>query len=264
MAKKRADTGKSRNRSTVKAAKQSPANRAFYLLVAVIAIAGIGALAYAHSQSSSQFAVSQVDTTLPPVKSEGYVMGSPSAPLEVIEFGDFECPICGQFNTLTEPEIRARLVQPGIIRYRYIDFPLDIHRNTWNASRAAACADEQGKFWEMHDAIFQSQDRWNGEATSNPDKVFKQLAKQLGLDTDKFDDCVDSKKYQAKIQSHLKLAEERRLDGTPTFIIGDKSVTKGLSYDQFKQMVDAALAKQRRDSTAAKTTAPAANGATTP
>jgi protein-disulfide isomerase len=264
MATKRADTGKSRKQSTVKAAKQSTANRAFYMLVGAIAIAGIAALTYASTHSSSQLVVNQVDTTLPPVQSEGYVMGSPSAPLEVIEFGDFECPICGQFNTLTEPQIRTRLVQPGIIRYRYIDFPLSMHRNTWNASRAAACANEQGKFWEFHDALFQTQDKWNGEATTNPDKVFKQLAEQLRLNTDQFDDCVDSKKYQAKIQAHLKLAEDRKLDGTPTFIIGDKSVTAGLSYDQFKAMVDSALAAQRQDSANAKPTPAAPAGATTP
>lgn len=263
MAKQRADAGKSRKQSTVKAAKQSTANRAFYLLVGVIAVAGIGALTYASTHSSSQVVVNQVDTTLPPVKSEGYVMGSPNAPLEVIEFGDFECPICGQFNTLTEPEIRERLIQPGIIRYRYIDFPLDIHRNTWNASRAAACADEQGRFWQMHDALFQTQDKWDGEATSNPDKVLKQLAKQLGLNTDQFDKCVDSKKYQAKIQAHLKLAEDRKLDGTPTFIIGDKSITAGLSYDQFKALVDSALAKQKQDS-ASRPAAPASNAAKAP
>jgi len=263
MAKQRPQAGRSRKPSAVKSAKQSPANRAFYLIAGLIAIAGIGGLTYASMHSGAQATASMVDTTLPPVKSEGYVMGSPNAPLEVIEFGDFECPICGQFNTLTEPEIRSRLVTPGIIRYRYIDFPLDMHHNTWNASRAAACADEQGKFWEMHDAIFQSQDRWDTEATSNPDKVFKTLAKQLGLNTDQFDNCVDSKKYQAKIQAHLALAEARKLDGTPSFVIGDRQITKGLSYDEFKAMVDSALARRRSDSAATKP-APARGAAPTP
>ena len=184
-----------------------------------------------------------------------HILGPHDAHLTLIEFGDFECPICGQFNTLTEPEIRSRLVEPGIIRYRYIDFPLDMHHNTWNASRAAACADEQGKFWQMHDALFQSQDRWDTEATSNPDKVFKQLAQQLGLNTDQFDKCVDSKKYQAKIQAHLALAEARKLDGTPSFVIGDRQVTAGLSYDQFKSLVDSALARQKPDSTPRKSAA---------
>ena len=86
-----------------------------------------------------------------------------------------------------------------------------MHTNTWNASRAAACADEQGKFWEMHDAIFANQDRWDGEATSNPDKVLKQVGAQIpGINADQLDQCIDTKKTQAKIQAHYKLAMRRQ------------------------------------------------------
>src|SRR6185437_8971592 len=149
-APKRADPGRGRHPGVVKAAKKSSAsNRAFYLVIAVIAVVGIAALTYAASHPANGAAASPIDTTLPPVQSQGYVMGSPSAPIEVTEFGDFECPQCGRFATLTEPDVRARLVNTGQIRFRYIDFPLDIHKNTWNASCAAACADQQGKFWQM-------------------------------------------------------------------------------------------------------------------
>jgi len=226
----------------VKASQQSVTNRAFFILIAVIAVGGIGALTYASTRPKEGAVVSRIDTTLPPVKSEGYVTGSPTAPLEVVEFGDFECPQCSRFATITEPDVRSRLVNSGQIRLRYIDFPLPMHPNTWNASRAAACGDEQGKFWEMHDAIFQTQDQWDGEATRNPDKFLKGLAKQIGLKTDQFDQCVDTKKYQAKIQAHLKLAEDRKVGGTPTFFIGDKMIDGFVTYDGFKKVVDDALA----------------------
>jgi protein-disulfide isomerase len=244
MANKKVEPPKGRKPGVVKASKKtSTANRAFYLLIAAIAVVGIAALSYVSTRTPDAVsAASRIDSTLPPVKSEGYVMGSPAAKLEVIEFGDFECPQCGKFATLSEPDIRSRLVNPGIIRLRFIDYPLSMHANTWNASRAAACADEQGKFWEMHDAIFASQDRWDGEATSNPDKVLKQVGKQIGLNTDTFNACVDTKKTQAKIQAHYKLATARNLGGTPTFIFGDKQIAAFLTYDQFKQMVDDALA----------------------
>jgi protein-disulfide isomerase len=134
-------------------------------------------------------------------------------------------------------------VGPGRIRYRYIDYPLDMHPNTWNASRAAACADEQGKFWEMHDAIYANQDRWDGQATNNPDKVLKAVGHQIpGMNADALDKCIDSKKTQAKVQAHWKLAVDRKLGGTPTFIFGDKTVVAFLSYDQFKQLADEAIA----------------------
>jgi len=222
--------------------RTSNSTRIFYLALVVIAVAGIGALSYMSRRPADRGA-SPIDSTLPKVQSNGYVIGKPSAPIEVIEFGDFECPSCARFATLTEPEVRSRLVDQGVIRFRFIDFPLSMHRNTWPASRAAACADEQGKFWEMHDALFQSQDQWNGETTSNPDPIFKQLAKQIGLNQQQFDQCVDSKKTQAKIQAHEQLAEQQHIQATPSFIIGGKIAEGPRPFDEFKSLVDSALAR---------------------
>jgi protein-disulfide isomerase len=226
----------------VKSAK-STTNRAFYIVVAVIAVGGIAALTYASTRPAAVANVNPFDSTLPKVASQGYVVGSPTAPVEIVEFGDFECPQCGRFATLTEPDVRTRLVATGQARFRFIDFPLDMHRNTWNASRAAACADEQGKFWEMHDAIFANQDRWNTEATTNPDKVLKEIGKGVVPNADQFNQCIDSKKTQAKVQAHWKLATDRKLPGTPTFLIGDQQVSQFLSYDELKKMVDDVAAK---------------------
>ena len=222
-------------------AKRSP--RAFYLGLAVIAVAGIGVLGYLSTRPRDQ-ALAQVDPSLPRVESNGYVLGSAAAPLEVVEFGDFECPQCSRFATLTEPDVRTRLVNTGIVRMRYIDFPLSMHKNTWPASRSAACADEQGKFWEMHDALYNSQDRWNGEATSKPEDVFKDLARQIGLNQQQFDSCLDTRKTQAKVQAHEQIALTRQIGSTPTFVFGNRVVPGAITYDEFKQYVDAALAKQ--------------------
>ena len=228
---------------TAAARRNSNSTRIFYIALAVIAVAGIGALSWVSSRRPEARDVSGVDSTLPKVQSNGYVMGSASAPIEVIEFGDFECPSCARFATLTEPDVRSRLVEKGIIRFRYIDFPLSMHKNTWPASRAAACADEQGKFWQMHDALFQTQDQWNGEATSNPNPFFKQLAGQIGLNQQQFDQCVDSKKTQAKVQAHEELAAQQHIGATPSFIIGGKILEGPRPYDEFKTLVDSALAK---------------------
>jgi protein-disulfide isomerase len=172
-------------------------------------------------------------------------MGSPTAPIDVIEYGDFECPVCAVYANLTEPDVRTRLVNTGIIRMRYIDYPLPMHPNTWNASRAAACADEQGKFWEMHDALFQNQDRWSAAGGNrNPDKYFKELGKQIGVKTDQFDGCVDTKKYQAKIQAHERMGAAQKAGGTPTFVIGKNMYMEPLTFDKFKLLVDTALAAE--------------------
>ena len=113
---------------------------------------------------------------------QGYSVGNASAPVKVAEFGDFECPQCGRFSTLTEPDLRKRLIETGEVFFTYYDFPIkELHKNTEAASNAAACADEQGKFWQMHDRLFDTQDQWNGEATNNPGKVFAGFATELGL-----------------------------------------------------------------------------------
>jgi protein-disulfide isomerase len=140
-----------------------------------------------------------------------------------------------------------------------------MHKNTWDASLAAACANDQGKFWQMHDAIFQNQDRWNGEATSRPRPVLSDLAKGIGLDMSKYDACMDADTHRAKIQAHLQEAERRQVNQTPTFVIGDKLVPGALPYDAFKKLVDDELAKTpvRTDSTVKPAATSAADSAPT-
>jgi protein-disulfide isomerase len=241
MAEKRVAPGQGKASGVVKSS-QSGSKKGFYLLIAVVAIAGIGALSYMSAQSKKSTAIA-VNPNLPPLKSEGYVMGSASAPLEVIEFGDFECPACNQFAEVTEPDIRAQYVNTGKIRFRFIDFPiLSAHRNTLNGSVAAACADEQGQFWPMHDILYAKQDEWNGETTNNPDKVIKSFARTItGIDQTKFDQCLDTRATLGKVQSHLQLALDRQVQRTPTLIIGTNEYG-AIGIDEFKRAVDEALA----------------------
>ena len=126
-----------------------------------------------------------------------------------------------------------------------------MHRNTWAASNAAACANEQGKFWEMHDQLFMGQDKWNGEATSRPKGVMQDYAKAIGLDVDKWETCFDQQKFLRNIQANKAEAERRLVGSTPTFIIGSKMIAGSISYDKFKAYVDTALAEAKAASPAA-------------
>jgi protein-disulfide isomerase len=242
----------------VKATRRGGPGRGFWLTLGLAVVLGVGLIGFLANRP--KVTATTIDPNLPPMKAEGYLLGSPTAPVEVIEFADFECPGCGQFSTLTEPDVRTKLVNTGKVRMRYIDFPLPMHRNTWDASLAAACANDQGKFWEMHDQIFQNQDRWNGEATSRPRPVLADMAKNLGLDMSKYDDCMKSEKYRAKVQSHLQEAERRGVQQTPTFVIGGKMVPGAIPYDAFKKLIDEELAKAppAADTTAKGAVAPAA------
>jgi protein-disulfide isomerase len=139
--------------------------------------------------------------------------------------------------------VRTRLIETGEISYRFFDLPLESHRNTWSASNAAACANEQGKFWEMHDKIFENQDKWSGEATSRPKSVLQDLAKEIGLDVGKWESCFDEQKYLREIQANRAEGERRMVQSTPTFVIGSKMIPGSISFDKFKAYVDSAKAE---------------------
>lgn len=213
--------------------------KAFYWLLGAIALVGVAALAYVASKPKSQATdvIERPDTSNagPP---QGYLMGKVDAPVKILEFADFECPACGGFATITEPDVRKRIIEPGLASITYFDFPLSIHRNTVPASNAAACADEQGKFWPMHDRLFQAQDEWNGEATDRPKPFFKRYAQEVGLDVAKWESCYDARKYQKRIGANLAEALRRGAGQTPTFIIGSKMYPGARNYDEIKAIVD--------------------------
>ena len=261
MARKGVDGGRGRRPGVVNSAKRGGPGRGFWIALVGIAIVGIVALAWVASRPKNQ--VTQIDPNLPPLQAQGYVLGSPNAPVEVMEFADFECPACGQFAVLTEPQVRTELVNTGKVRVRFLDFPLQMHRNTWDASLAAACANDQGKFWEMHDALFANQDKWNGEATSRPRGPISELAKGIGLDMNKYGACMDNDTHRAQIQANQAEAIRRQVGQTPTFIFNGTVVPGAIPFDAYKHYVDEAMksAPARTDSSAA--TAPATGSAGT-
>ena len=214
-------------------------------LIGMATVVVIGAVAIATLVTKkSRPPITDVDMQGSPSQARGYVYGDTTAPVQIIEFADFECPACGLFATLTEPDVRSRLVQTKQAYVRFFDYPLPMHRNTWDASHAAACADEQGKFWQMHDTLFANQDRWNGEATSRPKSVFMGYARELGLNEGQFEKCWDDRKYQKRIASNRAEAERLHVSQTPSFIIGSKLIPGALGYDEIKKLVAAAAGSQ--------------------
>ncbi len=205
------------------------------VLVALIA-AGGGGIWYAVNGAKPKPITLPAGTPLP--KAEGYLRGDPNAPITILEFADFECPGCGNFASVTEPDLRNRIVDAGLASFRYYDFPLPIHQNTMAASLAASCAADQGKFWEMHDAIFAGQFDWNTQATSNPRKLFDQYAKAISLDMAAYTTCFDSQKNLPRIEANRTAGVERGVSSTPTLVIGDKMYSGGLNYDAIRKIVD--------------------------
>jgi protein-disulfide isomerase len=227
-----------------KVAVRAADRRPFYMLLGAIALAAVVFIGWQMSQSKSSGVIT-VDPSITLPEATGYLIGSATAPVEILEFADFECPACGSFATLTEPDVRKRLVETGQARFRFMDFPLAIHQNTWDAHMAAACANEQGRFWEMHDQIFANQDRWNSQVTNRPKSVLKRIAQDLQppVNLSQWEECYDSQKYKLNIAATQREGERRLVQSTPTFIIGDKLLPGSLGFDQVKAYVDSAAAR---------------------
>ena len=223
----------------VREARASTRPKAFLWVLGLIALVGVAALGYVATKPKSASAdVHDVADTTNAGPAQGYLIGKVDAPVKILEYADFECPSCGGFATVTEPDVRTRIIEPGLANLTYFDFPLTQHRNTLAASNAAACADEQGKFWPMHDRIFQGQEEWNGEATDAPKPFFKRYAGEIGLDVAKWESCYDARKYQKRISANLADGLKRGVNSTPTFIIGNKMYPGMRNYDELKRLVD--------------------------
>ncbi|MDP4012307.1 MAG: thioredoxin domain-containing protein [Candidatus Nanoarchaeia archaeon] len=176
---------------------------------------------------------------------EGTIKGDEDAKLTIIEFSDFECPFCGRFFTDTLPSITKNYIDTGKVKLIYKDFPLPFHPSAHLSAEASECAKEQGKFWEFHDILFGKQTEWGnlGPGVSVP--KFKQFASDLGLDTKKFDTCLDTGKYAKEVDDDMAEAGSI-VSGTPTFLIGnDKDGYKVLVGAQpfvaFQQIIEDAL-----------------------
>lgn len=216
--------------------KVSSKSNPFVAIIAVVGVAGVATLGWVVSRPVKTLTLDPA--TLPSVAAQGILKGDSTAPVQVLEFADFECPGCGYFATVTEPDVMKRLVATGEISFRFFDLPLtEIHANTLAAHNAARCANEQGKFWEMHDRIFAGQDEWNGQATRNPKKVLKGYVGRLGMDVGAWEECYDSERMLPVIAANRAEAARLRINSTPTFVIGNRVVTSAISYDQFRAYV---------------------------
>ncbi len=176
--------------------------------------------------------------------------GEPQAPLTMIEYSDFQCPFCSRYFVQTEPAIDEAYVRTGKVRVVFHDFPLaDLHPNAPAAHAASLCVAAQGsaaQYWQMHDALFRSVSEW--ENLKDPSAVFARLAKDAGVNTDQYTQCVTSGQEQALVNQRVSETENLGFGGTPSFqfIRANDHETCQLigaqPFDQFSGMIDALLA----------------------
>jgi len=149
-------------------------------------------------------------------------LGNADAPLVIVEFSDFQCPYCRLHQKNTLPALVDKYVSTGKSKYVMVDFPLGFHAHAEPAAIAAACANNQGHFWEMHDLLFENQSRLE-------DASFAKSAATLDLDQSKFAQCMQDSKTAALVREHVRLGESMGVHGTPDFFIG--RIKKGVLSD---------------------------------
>jgi len=165
------------------------------------------------------------------------VKGNKAAPVTIVEFSDFECPFCGKFYEETYNQLVTTYINTGKASLVFRDFPLSsIHPDAQKASEASECADEQGKFWEYHNKLFENQ-----QALSIDD--LKQYAKDLKLNTVKFNDCLDTGKYEDEVLKDASEGASYGVTGTPAFFINGRLIAGAYPFSEFKKIIDEELAK---------------------
>jgi protein-disulfide isomerase len=174
----------------------------------------------------------KVDYKLEPIRVEvaatGPAKGPANAPVTIVEFSDFQCPFCSRLTpTLKQVEEKYG----NKIRLVFRQYPLPFHQNAQKAAEASLCAADQGKFWELHDAMFGNQ----GELGVDQ---LKAKAASLGLNADKFNKCLDSGEKNPAIQADIKAGSAAGVNGTPAMFINGRFINGAVPIDQITTVID--------------------------
>jgi len=185
---------------------------------------------------SAQPSVSQSDKpeTKPATSTQKLIIGDPNAPLTVVEYGDFQCPICKNFFKTTEQTLRKEFIDTGKAN---IEFRVETHlgAESVTAGEAAYCANDQAQFTSYHDALYQHQQGVNSGAFSAAN--LKQIAADVGLDAEKFAACLDKGTYRAKVTASNDDAHKQGVTATPTFFVGNNKITGVQPIQTFRTLL---------------------------
>jgi protein-disulfide isomerase len=205
--------------------------------VAVVA-AVIFSVSRTGGESDGFPAIAAAAATLPDVPGDGRAIGSPDAPVTVVEYGDYQCPGCGYFAQNYEHRIFEEYVATGKVRFEYRDYAF-IGGESTRAAEAAFCALDQGAFWPYHQTLFANQHGENEGAFSAA--RLRSAAGQLGLDGERFATCLDDGTYADRVTAMRKEAVALGVLGTPSFVVNGKLI-EYRGFDSLKAAIEAELA----------------------
>jgi len=213
------------------AKKKTLKRTAMWVLVIGVLIGSVLALYnYGGSSGTTVMIVDAVNPT-------DQVFGAPDSKVILIEYGDFQCPACAQYEPIVQ---KVRTDYADKIAFVYRHFPLSQHKNAKITAYASEAAGKQGKFWEMHDIIYDGQNAWANLSNDKVKDVMIKYAETIGLDLKLFAEQIDSSEIKDKVQADNNGGLKAGVNSTPTFILNGKKL-QPRSYDEFKQFIEQEL-----------------------
>ena len=231
--------------------EKSIAGQNSFLIPGAIIVAGVliaGAVFYTNGGPSQNNNAAVGDAAVRPavvaldskkLVDDDPVLGNPDAPVTIVEFADFQCPFCARFEKDAFVGIKEQYIKTGKVKFVYRDFPLTaIHPMAQKSAEASECADEQGKFWEYHDIVYAGQEILSMEN-------LKKWAGEIGLDTMRFAECLDSDKYADEVNKDAADGQAAGVQGTPASFVNGRLVSGAVPFAQFQQIIEEELKKAK-------------------
>jgi protein-disulfide isomerase len=215
----------------------------FYMVLGGMALVGVVALLLLNrggSGSSSLPPVSVAQTDVAPSGAFGVSMGPDAAPVRIVEFADFLCPACRNFNAVTGKLLRQNFAVGEGATLQWVNYDFPLHEQSWQPALAARCAEPSGKYWEMHDLLYARADDWATE--SNMNRTFVDFAETVGIDKKEFEACLKDRSGLEDIGASRKYGESLGVNATPTLFINGQKIPSERRYYSYEGM--AALIQQ--------------------
>ena len=208
-----------------------------YAIAAIIAMVAVGIAVASFSSESTE---SEPKThSLDPSKGSP-ILGSSDAPVTIIEFGDYQCPFCKRWNENTKPLIELNYINTGKANMVFVDLAI-IGPDSKDVHAGSYCAEEQGLYWEYHDYIYANQGHEN-DGWANAENIKKLMPGLDGIDTESFNECIDSKRYEGRVNDNYIEASRTGASSTPSFLItgpNDTNAIRGAQpYDVFAKAIE--------------------------
>lgn len=172
------------------------------------------------------------------------VLGNKNAKVTIIEFSDYQCPFCRSFWRDTLGQIKKEYIDTGKAKFIYRDYPLSFHPMAHVSAEAAECAEDQGKYWEMHDKIFGEEEKLGQGTVTYAVSDLKKWASAIGLNANQFNQCLDSGKHKAEVDKDFADGTAAGVSGTPSLFINGRLVVGAQPFASFKAIIDEELKKK--------------------